>query len=368
MSFCVPVYNRAEVTRNIVEGLLVSDDPRFEVVLCDNASEENIPYALSQIHDPRLKYYRNDTNIGAFQNWLKALELGDGEYLYLVMGRDRIDGEHISRLIKILEYARENNVTFLNDGYSNKDEIQIFDGIDAMTALVTTIHPTGAIFDREQFKAIPNKSSYFVPEITERINIHPENYLRHALLLHGKGAIIMSGVFHYPDPLIDRSKVKSTAVPLKNLSDMYYSPVRYTREVLDFIDMIDADCPEIFSKDDTDKYFQSKFWLILYLVTFEWRKICADYKWQAHYNQQVRHVGRLEMLRNILTAYRDTKAHLKAQGTFTKKRHNIMYKQMFRLGVYHPVYTRAKKILKPLVIWSVLKFIKHIIKGDTAQN
>ena len=164
MSFCIPVYNRAEIVRKIVDGILVCDDPRFEVVLCDNASEENIPEALSYIHDPRLKYYRNNANIGAFQNWLKALELGNGEYLYLVMGRDRIDGEHISRLIEILEYARENNVTFLNDGYSNKDEIQIFDGI-AITALVTTIHPTGAIFDREQFKAIPNKSSYFVPAI-----------------------------------------------------------------------------------------------------------------------------------------------------------------------------------------------------------
>lgn len=40
VSFCIPVYNNAEAAQKIVKGLLVSDDPRFEVVINDNASTD----------------------------------------------------------------------------------------------------------------------------------------------------------------------------------------------------------------------------------------------------------------------------------------------------------------------------------------
>lgn len=107
VSFCIPVYNKAEIAAKIVNGILVSDDPRFEVIACDNASTDNTPEVLSQIHDPRFRYVRNEKAIKPVKNWLKALELGRGKWLYFVIGRDRINGEHIHRLIELLDYAEK---------------------------------------------------------------------------------------------------------------------------------------------------------------------------------------------------------------------------------------------------------------------
>lgn len=284
------------------------------------------------------------------------------------MGRDWLDGKHIGRLIEILEYARENNITYLNDGYSSKDEIKVFEGIDAMAELVRIIHPTGSIFDREKFRLIPKRAELFDIAVNQHKSTHPENYLRHGVLLHGKGAVIMSGVHTYHSCLIDTSKVKSTAVPLKKLEEMYYAPKGYTVESLDLIDLIDSDRPTVFSDDETDKYFSRVFSLMIYLVSFWWRRDCADPEWQLHYGQQVRHVSRMEMLKNILQSYKTTKAHLKIKGTYSFSRQKIMYKCIFRLTVYGSVYWRAKKILKPIGIWSILKFFKRLVKGDTAQS
>ena len=93
VSFCIPVYNNAETAEKLVKGILVSDDPRFEVVVNDNASTDDMKERLSQIHDERFHYYRNDTNLGAHRNWQEALEHGKGTYLFLCMMRDRLYGE-----------------------------------------------------------------------------------------------------------------------------------------------------------------------------------------------------------------------------------------------------------------------------------
>ncbi|MBQ4468896.1 MAG: glycosyltransferase family 2 protein [Synergistaceae bacterium] len=147
VSFCIPVYNNAEAAVKIVQGLLVSDNQDFEVVVSDDASKDNAQELLSQIHDPRFKYYRNEKNLGAHQNWLHSLELGHGEWLYLVMARDQIHGENIDRLIKILKYAHENNIYYLKDGYKwtgelEFNDIEVLTGIDSMINFLLVIHPS----------------------------------------------------------------------------------------------------------------------------------------------------------------------------------------------------------------------------------
>ena len=116
VSFCIPIYNKAEVAEKIAEGILVSEDRRFEVVMRDNASTDNTQQLLTQIHDSRFRYVRGQKGITPLMNWLKALELGRGEWLFLVMGRDRTNGEYISNLIELLGRAEKNGITYFYDG------------------------------------------------------------------------------------------------------------------------------------------------------------------------------------------------------------------------------------------------------------
>ena len=106
------------------------------------------------------------------------------------------------------------------------------------------------------------------------------------------------GSLTYPSPIIDKVKIKSTVEQGKNLYDMYYAPRRRIVQYLEIIDLIDSLKPGTFSSSGMNSYFRTKFWSILALVSWGWRAACSNYEWQSHYAQKVRHIGRLEVLRN----------------------------------------------------------------------
>ena len=188
VSFCIPVYNNSEGAVKIVNALLSSSDTRFEVVVSDDASTDGVQELLEQIHDDRLRYFRNDQNLGAHQNWLHSLELGRGEWLYLVMGRDLLLGENIDKLIDLLAEAHENDVVYIKDcasryrPFKRQSKSRFYSGFDAMLKFVVPQHQTGEIFRREVFLAVPKRKHYF-----SIADMYPEPYAIRDMLLTGFG-------------------------------------------------------------------------------------------------------------------------------------------------------------------------------------
>ncbi|MBR1439527.1 MAG: glycosyltransferase family 2 protein [Synergistaceae bacterium] len=355
VSFCIPVYNNAEAAAKIVKGLLSLNDSRFEVVVSDDASTDDTQKMLSSIHDSRFRYYRNEKNLGAHKNWEHSLELGKGEWLYLVMGRDRIHSEKIPRLIELLEYSRENGITYLKDGYSNagREGIRIYSGIDAMIKFIIRVHPTGDIYNGTIFRNIPNRTIYFGIS-----DMYPENHIRHNLLLQGKGAAIMSGVhIGKEEYIIDFAAVKSGVDKNHNVFDTYFAPRRTTIQNLEHMDIMDADS-SIFSRKELDRYFRSNFNTTLHCVSILWQGKCADYSWMAHYGHNVRKVGIIEITSNILRAYRETKSYLQEHGTYTPVRERIMKVYTAKWLVYSIFRTGIRRTCEFLGFWKFMRAVK----------
>ena len=356
VSFCIPVYNNAEAAQKIVNGLLVSDDPRFEVVVNDNASTDDTQEVLSQIHDDRFRFYRNDTNLEPHRNWQTALEHGRGTYLFLSMIRDKLYGEKVTDLIDILEQAHRENITLLQDGY---EPYRIYNGIDAMIRFLRIDHPTATIFDGEIFHAIPDRKRYF--EISD---MYPENYVKRDCLLKGKGATIFSGVYdvHHREGYFRASKNSHSTVECgKPLFDMYYAPRRINIQIFELIDMIECEESGGFSENGINRYFTAQFRDLLYRVSIGWYS--QSNNGSKYYGQPPRKVTMREMFGNILDAYRNTKTHLQDKGIFSRVKRRIMYRctaeMLARVFLYASVKLSAKKILAPLGVWKLLQKIKH---------
>ena len=303
----------------IVNDLLSSESENFEIILCDDNSQDDTQELLSSINDKRFKYIRNAENFGAHKNWLKTLEAGRGEWLYLVMGRDKLHGENIRQLIEILDgkILKEKKFSFLRDRNDAKDNLKSFSGIKAMIKFLSFNHPTGLIFRRENFFAINDREKYFASS-----DMYPENYIIRDLLLQGDGAEIKSGVFQ-DEIVIDYAKKKSSVENDKDIFDSYYSPPRRTKQFFELIDMID-ELKQNFTQHERDKYFHAKFNELLLAVTKAWRGLCADPDWQAHYNQPVRVVTRREMFGNIIQAVHDVREYLQANKNFNFSRNFSM--------------------------------------------
>ena len=65
----IPTYNRAGgYLRKVIERSLGQTYQNLEIIVADNCSTDETPELVQSIDDPRLRYFRHDTNIGAINN------------------------------------------------------------------------------------------------------------------------------------------------------------------------------------------------------------------------------------------------------------------------------------------------------------
>src|SRR5690606_23827887 len=88
-----------------IRSLLASDFRDFELIVCDNASTDgtgDVVQALAA-EDDRIRYVRNEQNIGAARNYNKSLELARGTYFRWAAADDLITPGVLSKYIEVLE-------------------------------------------------------------------------------------------------------------------------------------------------------------------------------------------------------------------------------------------------------------------------
>jgi len=141
VSVIIPTYNRAKYLRQSIESALAQNYGDIEVVVSDNASTDGTSQVIEDyLGDRRLKYFRNEENIGMVPNWRKALlEYAAGDLAIILDDDDYfIDRHYIGRAMRLLE--KDENIALIhantrifyeNKGYykdTNKKLPEIADG------------------------------------------------------------------------------------------------------------------------------------------------------------------------------------------------------------------------------------------------
>jgi glycosyltransferase involved in cell wall biosynthesis len=82
VSIGFPVYNGESSVAKTLDSILAQDFADFELILCDNASTDKTREICEGYarRDPRIRYVRNEENIGAGPNHNKVFHLGRGKY------------------------------------------------------------------------------------------------------------------------------------------------------------------------------------------------------------------------------------------------------------------------------------------------
>jgi glycosyltransferase involved in cell wall biosynthesis len=82
VSIGLPVRNGAAYLREALESLLAQTHRNFELIISDNASTDATPQICQEFlgRDKRIRYSRNDTDVGSTGNFLKTLGLATSEY------------------------------------------------------------------------------------------------------------------------------------------------------------------------------------------------------------------------------------------------------------------------------------------------
>lgn len=101
----MPVYNGEQLLRESLDSILSQTFADFELLISDNGSTDGTEEICKEYtaRDRRIRYYRNQHNLGAAWNFNRVVELSTGEYFKWAAADDLCAPSLLSECIKVLD-------------------------------------------------------------------------------------------------------------------------------------------------------------------------------------------------------------------------------------------------------------------------
>src|SRR5262245_12964431 len=106
VSFIVPCYKLAHLLPECVNSILGQTFSDLEILIMDDCSPDNTGEVARSFTDPRVKYVRNDPNLGHLRNYNKGIGLTKGEFVWLISADDCLRRPYIVE--RYVEVMRKN--------------------------------------------------------------------------------------------------------------------------------------------------------------------------------------------------------------------------------------------------------------------
>ena len=109
VSIGLAVYNGERYLPNAIATLLAQEYDNFELLISDNASSDATAHICDDFSraDSRVKYHRNQTNIGAARNFNQVFERSSGKYFMWAAHDDEWSPTFVKRCVTALEENEE---------------------------------------------------------------------------------------------------------------------------------------------------------------------------------------------------------------------------------------------------------------------
>lgn len=104
VSVGLPVYNGQRYLSIAIESVLAQTHSNIELVICDNCSTDRSEAICRDFssRDSRVRYHRNERNIGAAGNFCRTFELAKGEYFRWLSADDSIGPGSVEKCLTLL--------------------------------------------------------------------------------------------------------------------------------------------------------------------------------------------------------------------------------------------------------------------------
>ena len=110
ISVILPVYNAEKFLEEAIKSILDQTYKNFELIIYDDGSKDNSKNIIDSFNDSRIKYFKNDKNLGLIKTLNNALKFSTGEYIA------RMDADDIclpDRFQKQISFFNFNDVDIL---------------------------------------------------------------------------------------------------------------------------------------------------------------------------------------------------------------------------------------------------------------
>jgi glycosyltransferase involved in cell wall biosynthesis len=144
LTFVVRAYNYGRYLAECLNSIFAqSDAPRFDVLVIDDASDDNTPEVLAAIDDPRLVVIRHKRNRGHAHTMNEALRLAKGEYVARIDPDDRYRPHFAAVAVEVLRRRPAVGLVY--------GDVALIDDQGRMTRSRTYSRPTPGDFEGNEF-------------------------------------------------------------------------------------------------------------------------------------------------------------------------------------------------------------------------
>ncbi|WKD33126.1 glycosyltransferase [Streptomyces xanthophaeus] len=95
----LPYYGDVALMQDAVRSVLAQDGDDWRLTVVDDGREPCVPEWFEELADPRVRYFRNEHNLGVTGNFNRCVELAEYEYLVL-MGCDDLMHPNYLRVVR----------------------------------------------------------------------------------------------------------------------------------------------------------------------------------------------------------------------------------------------------------------------------
>src|SRR5918994_1685123 len=103
ISVTIPCYHQLAHAQRVVKTVLEQPVHDFELTLLDDGASDEYRDYVGSLGDPRVRYHRNETRLGAMRNMFAAIAWGTGKYALAFHEDDLLGAHYIEAAIDILE-------------------------------------------------------------------------------------------------------------------------------------------------------------------------------------------------------------------------------------------------------------------------
>jgi glycosyltransferase involved in cell wall biosynthesis len=105
VSVGLPVYNGGQFLQEAIESVLAQTFEDLELIVADNASTDDTEAICREFaaRDPRVRYYRHDTNLGAVRNFAVVVEHARAPYFKWIAADDVVEPTFVERCVELLD-------------------------------------------------------------------------------------------------------------------------------------------------------------------------------------------------------------------------------------------------------------------------
>jgi glycosyltransferase involved in cell wall biosynthesis len=110
VSIIIPTYNRAEYLDRAVQSALSQTYNNIEVIVVDDASTDNTAQVVRSFESEKLRYIRNEENIGAPRTRNRGLQEANGEFVNFLDDDDELLPTKIHKQIQRFQVSNVDNL------------------------------------------------------------------------------------------------------------------------------------------------------------------------------------------------------------------------------------------------------------------